>query len=122
MASARILRLLGLVTGLALPVFIAVVAGIVLLILHKNKKQQYAPPPPPPVYSPAPPVPPAPPSRGEVIKNHRVSRNMTQEFIAESLGVSRQAVSKWEMNESAPSTANLMALAKLFNIPPEELL
>ena len=59
---------------------------------------------------------------GEVIKNHRVSRNMTQEFIAESLGVSRQAVSKWEMNESAPSTANLMALAKLFNIPPEELL
>ena len=122
MASARILTLLGLVTGLALPVFIAVVAGIVLLILHKNKKQQYAPPPPPPVYSPAPPVPPAPPSRGEVIKNHRVSRNMTQEFIAESLGVSRQAVSKWEMNESVPSTANLMALAKLFNIPPEELL
>ncbi|MBQ3104193.1 MAG: helix-turn-helix transcriptional regulator [Oscillospiraceae bacterium] len=113
------MAVLGLVAGFALPVFIAVIVCIVLLILHKNKKQQYAPPPPPPAY---PPAPPAPPSRGEIIKNHRVSRNMTQEFIAESLGVSRQAVSKWEMNESVPSTANLMALAKLFNIPPEKLL
>ena len=119
MSSIRTMAVLGLAAGFALPVFIAVIVCIVLLILHKNKKQQYAPPPPPPAY---PPAPPAPPSRGEIIKNHRVSRNMTQEFIAESLGVSRQAVSKWEMNESVPSTANLMALAKLFNIPPEKLL
>lgn len=120
MSSVRLMTFLGLAASLAIPLFIALIVGIVLLILRKNKKPQYAPPPPP-VYT-TPPAPPSPPSRGEVIKNHRLSRNMTQEFIAESLGVSRQAVSKWEMNESVPSTANLMALAKLFNIPPEELL
>jgi DNA-binding transcriptional regulator YiaG len=35
-------------------------------------------------------------SLGEVIKRYRTQRKMTQEFVAESLGVSRQAVSKWE--------------------------
>ena len=47
---------------------------------------------------------------------------MTQEFVAESLGVSRQAVSKWESGASDPSTMNLMALAKLFGVSEEELL
>ena len=47
---------------------------------------------------------------------------MTQEFVAESLGVSRQAVSKWENGSSEPSTSNLIAIAKLYEIPPEELL
>ena len=42
--------------------------------------------------------------------------------LAEALGVSRQAVSKWESGASDPSTANLIALAKLFGITPEELL
>ena len=35
---------------------------------------------------------------------------------------SRQAVSKWESGASDPSTTNLLALAKLFEISPEELL
>ena len=61
-------------------------------------------------------------SLGEVIKNHRMECKMTQEFVAESLGVSRQAVSKWESGVSAPSTTNLMALAKLFQMAPEDLL
>ena len=61
-------------------------------------------------------------SLGEVIKNHRMECKMTQEFVAESLGVSRQAVSKWESGMSAPSTINLMALAKLFQMAPEDLL
>ena len=47
---------------------------------------------------------------------------MTQEFIAETLGVSRQAVSKWENGTSDPSTTNLMALAKLYGVTAEELL
>lgn len=47
---------------------------------------------------------------------------MTQEFVAESLGVSRQAVSKWESGASDPSTSNLIALAKLFQVPADELL
>ena len=59
---------------------------------------------------------------GQVIKNHRVRCNMTQEFLADRLGVSRQAVSKWESGASAPSTTNLMALAKVFDGSAEELL
>ena len=59
---------------------------------------------------------------GEVLKQHRVGCKMTQEFVAESLGVSRQAVSKWESGASDPSTTNLMALAKLFGVSAEELL
>ena len=47
---------------------------------------------------------------------------LTQEFGAESIGVSRQAVSKWESGASDPSTSNLLALAKLFGIDAKELL
>lgn len=59
---------------------------------------------------------------GEVLKAHRMRCQMTQEFVAESLGVSRQAVSKWETGTADPSTSNLLALAKLFGVPAEELL
>ena len=59
---------------------------------------------------------------GEAIKAHRMRCQMTQEFVAESLGVSRQAVSKWERGTADPSTSNLLALAKLFGVPAEELL
>lgn len=59
---------------------------------------------------------------GEKLKNYRISCNMTQEIVAERLGVSRQAVSKWEMGVSEPSTSNLLALAKLYNVTVEEIL
>lgn len=55
-------------------------------------------------------------SLGEVLKEHRVRCKMTQEFVAESLGVSRQAVSKWETGTADPSTSNLLALSKIFGI------
>jgi len=45
-------------------------------------------------------------SLGEALKGHRVRCKMTQEFVAEHLGVSRQAVSKWESGASDPSTSN----------------
>ena len=61
-------------------------------------------------------------SLGEVIKEHRTRCEMTQEFVAEQLGLSRQAVSKWENGTSEPTTSNLLALAKLFGVPAEELL
>ena len=61
-------------------------------------------------------------SLGEALKTHRMEKQMTQEFVAETLGVSRQAVSKWENGTSDPSTSNLCALAKLYGIPVEELL
>ena len=61
-------------------------------------------------------------SLGEVLKEHRLRCQMTQEFVAESLGVSRQAVSKWETGTADPTTSNLLALAKLFGVSAEELL
>lgn len=61
-------------------------------------------------------------SLGKVLKQHREECNMTQEFVAEAIGVSRQAVSKWENGASDPSTSNLIALAKLFKISAEEIL
>ena len=61
-------------------------------------------------------------SLGEVLKQHREECRMTQEFVAEAVGVSRQAVSKWETGVSDPSTSNLLTLAKLFNTTAEELL
>lgn len=59
---------------------------------------------------------------GEVLKAHRMRCQMTQEFVAEALGVSRQAVSKWETGTADPSTSNLLALAKLFGVSAEDLL
>ena len=61
-------------------------------------------------------------SLGEVIKNHRIRCNMTQEFVAQYMNVSRQTISKWETGINEPSTTNLLKLAKLFDITPEELL
>lgn len=61
-------------------------------------------------------------SLGEVLKQHREECKMTQEFVAESISVSRQAVSKWETGAADPSTSNLLTLAKLFNTTAEELL
>ncbi len=61
-------------------------------------------------------------SLGDVLKEHRIRCHMTQEFVAERLGVSRQAVSKWENGTTDPSTSNLLALAKLYGISAEELL
>ena len=59
---------------------------------------------------------------GETLKAHRTRCQMTQEFEAESLGVSRQTVSKWENGSADPSTTNLLALAKLYGVAAEELL
>ena len=61
-------------------------------------------------------------SLGEALKDNRIRCKMTQEFVAETLGVSRQSVSKWENGSSDPNTSNLIALAKLYKISPEELL
>lgn len=58
----------------------------------------------------------------EVIVERRKAANMTQEFVARELGVSRQAVSKWESGTSEPSTTNLIALARLFGVEPADLL
>ena len=52
----------------------------------------------------------------------RRKAGLSQEQMAHQLDVSRQAVSKWETGAADPSTANLLALAKLYGVSPEELL
>lgn len=59
---------------------------------------------------------------GETLRDKRIERGMTQELVAELLGVSRQAVSKWESGKTDPSTANLLALAELYEVPVGDLL
>lgn len=52
----------------------------------------------------------------------RKKHNLSQEELAEKLGVSRQAVSKWERSEASPDTDNLIALAKIYNLSLDELI
>ncbi len=52
----------------------------------------------------------------------RRERGFSQEGLAEQLGLSRQAVSKWERAESAPDMGNLIALADLYEVTLDELL
>ncbi len=52
----------------------------------------------------------------------RKEHNMSQEELAEKLGLSRQAVSKWERAEASPDTDNLIMLAKIYDISIDELL
>lgn len=52
----------------------------------------------------------------------RREQGYSQEELAERLGLSRQAVSKWERAESSPDTGNLIALAKLYGVSIDDLL
>lgn len=51
----------------------------------------------------------------------RRNKAISQEELANTLGVSRQAVSKWERGESSPDTLNLIGLADLYNMSLDEL-
>ena len=55
-------------------------------------------------------------SLGENIKAKRNELKLSQEYVAEQLGVSRQAVSKWETDQSEPTAKNLTELAAIFQI------
>lgn len=59
---------------------------------------------------------------GERIKAFRKNAGMSQEKVAELVGVSRQAVTKWESGKSAPSTDNLFKLAEIFGTTVDLLL
>lgn len=57
----------------------------------------------------------------ENIKARRMELKMSQEYVAEQLGISRQAVGKWETGKSEPTAANLAELAALFEMSVSEL-
>ena len=58
---------------------------------------------------------------GENLKNIRKSKNISQEYLAEKLGVSRQSVSKWETGENFPSMNNIMCLCEIFKCKINDL-
>lgn len=52
----------------------------------------------------------------------RKQSGLSQEELAEKIGVSRQAVSKWERAESSPDTDNLISLAKIYSLTLDDML
>ena len=59
---------------------------------------------------------------GEKIYTLRTKSGMTQEQLAEKMGVSRQAISKWESDVSVPELNKLKALASLFHVTLDEMM
>ena len=59
---------------------------------------------------------------GETILKYRQARGLSQEKLAEQVGVSRQAVSKWEVGDAIPDTDKLIPLARTLGITVDELL
>lgn len=58
----------------------------------------------------------------ENIKRFRVEKDMTQEQLAEALGVTRSAVTQWESGWSQPRMGKLEQLAELFSVPKSALI
>lgn len=56
------------------------------------------------------------------LSKYRKAAGISQEKLADMLGVSRQAVSKWETGETQPEMANLLAICKILKVTPDELL
>ena len=59
---------------------------------------------------------------GESFYNARKKKGMSQEEVAEKVGVSRQAVAKWESGETVPDILNCNALAELYDVSLDSLI
>ncbi len=59
---------------------------------------------------------------GNKITNLRKEKGLSQEDLAQELNVSRQSVSKWELNETLPDAVNLKSLSKVFGVSVDYLL
>lgn len=59
---------------------------------------------------------------GEKLHRLRRERGLSQEALAAELGVSRQAVSRWELGEVVPDTANVLAVSRIFGVSTDYLL
>ena len=57
-----------------------------------------------------------------ILKNIREKNNLTQDQMAERVGVTRQAVSRWETGETQPNTEMLKVLSREFNVSINTLL
>ena len=56
------------------------------------------------------------------IRKYRKENNMSQDELAEKLGVSRQSVSLWENGQTQPTIDNIIALSKIFNVSADAIL
>ena len=61
-------------------------------------------------------------SLGNSLYNARKSKGLTQEEVAEKLGVSRQTISKWELDETLPDIRQAKSLAQLYHTTLDDLL
>lgn len=59
---------------------------------------------------------------GEKIYDYRKKNSMSQEVLAEKLGVARQTVSNWETGETSPNPEQLKLISQIFNVSIDELL
>ena len=59
---------------------------------------------------------------GEKIIYLRTSANISQEQLAEKLSVSRQSVSKWEMDQALPQIDKILQICELFDVTTDQLL
>lgn len=59
---------------------------------------------------------------GDKIRQHRKRNHISQEELAEKLGVSRQSISLWENNQTQPTIENIVSLSKLLGVSTDELL
>lgn len=59
---------------------------------------------------------------GERLTELRKKQNLSQEEVAEKLNVTRQTVSKWELDQSTPDFDKIIPICKLYSITSEELL
>ena len=59
---------------------------------------------------------------GDRIAQYRRREGLSQEALAEKLGISRQSVSKWERNESLPEADKIPLLAQIFSVSADQLL
>lgn len=59
---------------------------------------------------------------GNKLKNSRAKAGLTQETVAEKVGVSRQTISNWENNKSYPDIVSVISLSDLYSVSLDELL
>ena len=59
---------------------------------------------------------------GEKIINERKNHKLSQEELAEMVGVTRQTISNWELNETSPDLKQAQKLSDIFNISMDELI
>lgn len=59
---------------------------------------------------------------GQKLRTARLSCDLTQEFVAEKIGVSRQTISNWETNKTYPDIVSVIALSDLYSVSLDSLL